>query len=74
MYDTGYYATGYYATGYYLRGALVEPDQPLPGGGPGKRPSSQKYVPGISGNRHLAMCEDEEIVTILQALLSRRIH
>ena len=48
-------------------------DVPTIGGGPGK--AKRRHIPGVTGNRTLAMREDEEIVVILQALLaSRRKH
>lgn len=62
-------STGMATIGVFC-GDIAELDTRLPGGA-GK---SRRYIPGITGNRKLAMMEDEDIVVILQAILSRRKH
>ena len=63
-------STGIATLGVFC-GALVPPvdDTRGPGGG-SKRSSIQ--VPGVTSNRSLAMREDEEIIAVIQALLSSR--
>lgn len=63
-------STGIATIGIFC-GAFVPPIDPgtLPGGGQSK---ARVHVPGVTSNRSLAMREDEEIVAVLQALISSR--
>ena len=52
-------------------GTVIElPVGPDVGGGSSK--AGRRYAPGVSGNRKIAMTEDEEVIAVLQALLFSR--